>query len=201
VQPFLSSCIIIKKALTSEEEKQLINHIKIDPAAFGIVFDLHYPVIFGYIFHRLVDYGLARDIASETFLKAFLNIGSFQWKGIPVLFWLYRIANNEMQQYYRRKKYKPESLNSLVEAHGWDTTDPQTTNEEKMQLEKDLQQHEDFLLIQQKIKRLPLLYQEVLALRYFEQKTIKEIAMIQDKKEGTVKSLLSRGIEKLKKIL
>lgn len=187
--------------MTLEEEQQLINRIKKDPDAFGILFDLYYTVIFGYIFRRLVNYELARDIASETFLKAFLNIRSFQWKGIPVLFWLYRISNNEMQQYYRKKKYTPESLNSFVEAHGWDMPDPQTTREEKMQLEKDLQQHEDFLLVQQKIKQLPLLYQEVLALRYFEQKTIKEIAMIQDKKEGTVKSLLSRGIEKLKKLL
>ncbi len=187
--------------MTSEEEQQLINRIKKDPTAFGAMFDLHYPVIFGYIFRRLVDYELARDIASETFLKAFLNIRSYQWKGIPFLFWLYRIANNEIQQYYRKKKYNPQSLDSLVEAHGWDMIDPQTTNEEKMQLEKEMQQHKDFLQIQQKIKQLSLQYQEVLALRYFEQKTIKEIAMIQDKKEGTIKSLLSRGIEKLKTLL
>jgi len=35
-------------------------------------------------------------------------------------------------------------------------------------------------------------------LRFFEHKSVKEIAGILDKKEGTIKSLLSRGIEKLK---
>jgi RNA polymerase sigma-70 factor (ECF subfamily) len=38
----------------------------------------------------------------------------------------------------------------------------------------------------------------VVALKYFEGKSIKEIAEILGTKEGTVKSLLSRGIEKLK---
>jgi RNA polymerase sigma-70 factor (ECF subfamily) len=38
-------------------------------------------------------------------------------------------------------------------------------------------------------------------LRYFERKSVKEIAEILIKKEGTVKSLLSRGIKKLKDLL
>jgi RNA polymerase sigma-70 factor (ECF subfamily) len=48
------------------------------------------------------------------------------------------------------------------------------------------------------LKELNIKYQEVISLRYFEQRSVKEIAVILDKKEGTVKSLLSRGITKLK---
>ena len=48
------------------------------------------------------------------------------------------------------------------------------------------------------IKKLDIKYQEVISLRFFEQKSIKEIAVILNKKEGTVKSLLYRGIDKLK---
>jgi RNA polymerase sigma-70 factor, ECF subfamily len=48
------------------------------------------------------------------------------------------------------------------------------------------------------LKKLNVKYQEVISLRYFEKKAILEIAEILDKKEGTVKSLLSRGLEKLK---
>jgi RNA polymerase sigma-70 factor (ECF subfamily) len=40
-----------------------------------------------------------------------------------------------------------------------------------------------------------------LTLRYFEHKSLKEIAVILDKKEGTIKSLLSRGIDRLKEFL
>ncbi len=187
--------------MTPVEEEYLIGLIKIDSSEFGVLFDLHYPAIFRYIFHRLVDYDLTRDIASEVFLKAFLKIRFFEYKGVPVLFWLYRIANNEIQQYYRKKKYTPINFSEAINNHGWNTIDRQSNEEEKIQLEKELQQQEEYILIQQKIKQLQTDYQEVLALRYFEQKTIKEIAVITNKKEGTIKSLLSRGIEKLRKLL
>ena len=42
-------------------------------------------------------------------------------------------------------------------------------------------------------------YQEVIAFRYFEAKDIREISEILGKPEGTIKSLLSRGLEKLRK--
>ena len=48
---------------------------------------------------------------------------------------------------------------------------------------------------------LSVKYQEVLTLRYFENKQIKEISEILGKREGTVKSLLHRGLEKLRRLM
>ena len=48
------------------------------------------------------------------------------------------------------------------------------------------------------LKTLPVKYQEVISLRYFEGKNNKEIIEILNMKEGTLKSLLSRGLEKLR---
>jgi RNA polymerase sigma-70 factor (ECF subfamily) len=45
---------------------------------------------------------------------------------------------------------------------------------------------------------LPVKYQEVLSLRYFEKKSIAEISQIMSKRPGTIKSLLSRGTKKLR---
>ena len=50
------------------------------------------------------------------------------------------------------------------------------------------------------LAKLPAKYREVLALRFFEQKQFSEIAKILGKSEGTVKSLLYRGLEKLRKL-
>ena len=187
--------------MENEAEEILIEQIKGDPQKFGVLFDAHYSGIFNYIFRRVADYETARDISSETFLKAFLNITKFKWMGISVSFWLYRIAGTELMQYYRKKKYSPDSLNMLIDTPDWDMPDRESTIEGKLQIEKEAQQDEDFILIQQAIKKFPVIYQEVLALRYFEQKSIKDIAAILDKKEGTVKSLLSRGVEKLRSVL
>ena len=93
------------------------------------------------------------------------------------------------------------SLDKLISAKFWDAVDPSTTLEEKSCLEKELQQHKDFMAVQQAITQLPVYYQEVLCLRYFEGKNIKEIALILNKRAGTIKSLLSRGIEKLRNLM
>ena len=180
------------------DDKKLLEEIRKEPSKFGLIFDEYYPAIFGYIFRRVADYDIARDIASESFLKAFLNISLFKWKGIPMLSWLYRIASNECLLYFRNRKYQPGSLDKMISSRFWDAVDPSTTLEEKSIVEKELQYHKDFIAVQEKLMRLPVPYQEVLSLRYFEEMSIKEIAMILDKKEGTIKSLLSRGIEKLR---
>src|SRR5664279_5294807 len=86
------------------EEKQLLQKIKENPEFFGIVFDAFYKTIFNYIFRRVGDYDISRDIAADTFLKAYLKIKSFVWKDISVLPWLYRIATNEVNYYYRKNK-------------------------------------------------------------------------------------------------
>jgi RNA polymerase sigma-70 factor (ECF subfamily) len=179
------------------EEKQLLQKIRENPRYFGQVFDEYYKPIFNYIFRRIVDYDIARDIAADTFLKAYLNIQSFTWKGIPVITWLYRIATNEVNYHYRKKKsvsLAKEMYNSDVEKL-FRFEDYQT---EKQLLENELKLNNDFSKIQRCLKDLEIKYQEVLSLRYFEKKSILEIAAILNRKEGTIKSLISRGLEKLK---
>lgn len=179
-------------------EELLLNKIEEDPQKFGEIYEAFYKKIFGYAFRRTLNYDAAKDIAAETFLKAFTNIGKFKWRNISILFWLYRIATNELNKYSNSRKYMPESLNRIQEEYGVDITDYSNAETERILLEEDLEKHKEFLRINDLIKKLDLKYQEVISLRYFEQKSIKEIAIILEKKEGTVKSLLSRGIDKLK---
>ncbi len=187
--------------MEKETDEDLIQRIQQDPAQFGILFDAHYPAIFNYILRRVGHYSAGKDIASETFLKAFLNIHKFKWKGVPALYWLYRIASNEIRQYFRKEKYVPDSIFLIIETAGWDIADEADCPEKIAYQEAELKRDEEFEKVRQALKKLNMIYQEALALRYFEQKSVKEIAVILDKKEGTVKSLLSRGIEKLRKLL
>ena len=71
-------------------------------------------------------------------------------------------------------------------------------NEDRLEMEKELQQHEQFLSVLVSLKTFPVKYQEVIALRYFEGKDNKEIVEILNINEGTLKSILSRGLEKLR---
>lgn len=179
------------------EEKKLLQDIKENPTFFGKIFDEYYKPIFNYIFHRVADYDVSRDIAADTFLKAYLNITSFTWKNISILTWLYRIATNEVNYYYRKNKASQIAYELFAsQAERLFEFDDYKT--EKQLLHEEIELNLDYQKVQKAMKKLKMKYQEVLALRFFEKKQILEIAEILDKKEGTVKSLLSRGLEKLK---
>jgi len=92
-------------------EEQLIKEIKNNLVLFEKIYNQHYTTIFNYCYRRIGDFDASKDITSETFLKAYLNIHKFMWKGIPIISWLYRITTNEINLYYRSKKYKPKLLN------------------------------------------------------------------------------------------
>lgn len=182
------------------DEKELIKKAQKEPEAFAKLYDKDYPKIFGYILKRVADFEIAQDITSETFFKALKNLWKFRWKNISFSAWLYRIANNEIANYYRKNRYLV-SLEIFKDEQGFEPVALHNPEIEFLEAEEKLKKHQDFLEIQEKIAKLPIKYQEVITLRFFEKKKIKEIAEILGKKEGTVKSLLSRGLEKLRNLI
>jgi len=179
-----------------QEEKRRVLAAQKDPEAFGALFDEYHPKILAYLIHRTGEVALAQDLASETFFKALNKLWQFRFRSISFSAWLYRIATNELRMFYRGKK--SFSLEALMEESGFDVSDSGDLVEELKEAEEALKRQGDFLKVRKKIDELPLIYQEVLMLRFFEEKSLKEISEILGKKEGTVKSLLSRGLEKLR---
>lgn len=178
------------------QEQELVKSAKRDPQAFGALFDEYYPKILNYAARRTGQAELAQDIASETFLKAYRKLWQFKFRNVKFSAWLYRIANNEINDYFRRGKTFM-SLEDLVSG-GLQIRDRIDLLSELQEAEQQLKDQTNFLIIRKKISQLPMKYQEVIALRFFEQKQVNEVVEILGKKEGTVKSLLSRGISKLK---
>ncbi|KAB2922287.1 MAG: RNA polymerase sigma factor [Bacteroidetes bacterium] len=185
--------------MTIENEEALLQAIQDDSRRFGEVYDAYYGDIFRYAFRRTAQYDAARDIAAETFLKAFAGIGRFRWRGVSILHWLYRIATNELRRYATARAYAPSSLNRIMEEYGVDIAGSGGAEEERIAAEEELAKHEEYRRVHGVIGTLDAKYQEVLALRYYERRSVAEIALILGKREGTVKSLLSRGIEQVRK--
>lgn len=179
------------------DEKDLLERIKKSPEAFSELFRSYYQPIFGYIMRRTGNFDDAADIAADTFLKAFRNINNFSYSGISVKVWLYRIATNELNLYFRFKQ-RHASIFERIITEDKDIFDHFLADDRK-EVEAEFQKHDQFLLVQKELKTLPLKYQEVIALKYFEGKENKEIVQILNINEGTLKSLLSRGLEKLRK--
>jgi len=174
-------------------EGELVKRAQHSREAFGELYEIYYQRIFNYAVKRTANVQLALDITSVTFLKAMSQIKKYRWRDIPFSAWLYRIASNEINDYFRReggRTVRLEEAEYLVDTNDF--------AEEIDKAEEELQRHEEFLQLQRKISELPPKYQEVIVLKFFEKKKIREMVKILGKKEGTIKSLLHRGLEKLK---
>ena len=177
-------------------ELELLDKIKKNPADFSELFKLYYKPIFGYVLRRTGNFDDTADIVAETFFKAFAHVKNFSHRGISIKVWLYRIATNEVNLFYRQK-HKHNSLFERVDLEN----EEQLRNylqQDKEELDAELQKHDQFVSVLKTLKTLPNKYQEVISLRYFEGMDNKEIVGILNIKDGTLKSLLSRGLEKLR---
>jgi RNA polymerase sigma-70 factor (ECF subfamily) len=179
------------------EEKELVERARRDPEVFGKLYDQYYFRIFNYVLRRVANIEIAQDITSEAFFKALKNLGQFHWRNVPFSSWLYRIATNQITDYFRGGKQEMFSLEEIPDS----ITPSNPSIDEVIEAEDELRRHEDFLLLHENISKLPIKYQDVITLRFFESKQIKEIGEILGKREGTIKSLLHRGLKKLKKLM
>lgn len=181
-----------------EQEKALVERAKNDSEAFGVLYDKYYSQIFGYVLRRTASIDSAQDVTSEVFFKALKNIGQFHWRGVSFSSWLYRIAVNEIANSFRGNRRRQVLVEEASNSASFSNPSPEV---EITRAEEELQKHGEFLALHENIAKLSLKYQEVITLRFFEKKQLKEIGVILQKSEGTIKSLLHRGLERLRKLM
>lgn len=132
------------------DETDLLNRIRDKPENFAELFKLYYQPIFGYILRRTGSFDDTADIAADTFLKAFRNIHNFRYTGISVKVWLYRIATNEMNLYFRfRQKHSSifERLN-IQENEIFKNL----ISDDRKEIESELHKHEQFMSVLKALK-------------------------------------------------
>ncbi|KON67306.1 RNA polymerase sigma factor SigW [Peribacillus butanolivorans] len=179
--------------------KERINQVlKGDHNAFGEIVELYKDKVFQICFRMLGNRQEAEDLAQEAFVRAFVNIRSFN---IQMKFstWLYRIATNLCIDRLRKKK--PDYY-----------LDAEVSGSEGLnmysQIASDMAKPEDEVeslelqeTIQVEIMKLPEKYRSVIVLKYIEELSLKEISEILDLPVGTVKTRIHRGREALRKQL
>ena len=110
------------------EQDKLVEKARLDPEAFGELYDQYYSRIFSYILKRMAWVQVAQDITSEVFFKSLKNIGQYRGQNnITFSSWLYRIATNQINDYFRKNKHKVLSLEDV----------PQVTDASRPSLEDD----------------------------------------------------------------
>ena len=171
-----------------DEEWLLVQAAQKDNKAFRPLYETYYDVIFSFVFRRTGEEYVAADLCSNVFFKALQQIKKYKHRGLPFSAWLYRIAANEVAQYYRNNS--KQRVVSVDEAHIGEL-------KEEIQTEEPYTQ-EMLLQAMDKLKEADI---EILELRFFEMRPFKEIAMMLDITESNAKMKTYRVLERLAKHL
>jgi RNA polymerase sigma-70 factor, ECF subfamily len=169
-------------AITDEhDERALIEAAQADPARFVDLYNRHFDRVYGYVIRRTWSRAEAEDITSEVFEKALANLSRFEWRGVPFVAWLYRIAANALAD--RRRQIERDSSDSPP-----DVPDG-----------REAEEIERRAMLFQLVDRLPDVQRQVIEMRFVDQRSIREIATALDRSEGAVKQLQLRALENLRK--
>ena len=153
--------------------------------AFGQLVEAYQPRVRRFLLNLTMgDEMLTDDLAQETFIKAYVGIRSF--KGMSAFgTWLYRIAYNEFYSHVR--KHHEEHVDDMarigkVSTAATDAIDASMT-------------------VQEALTRLNDNERVAVTLFYIEDQPLKQVAMIMQLPEGSVKSLIHRAKGKMKQFI
>ena len=170
-------------------EAQIIALAKKDVYYFGLLYDKYFNTIFSFVFKRLGGAeDLAGDVTQLSFMKAMANIQKYEDRGNPFSSWLYKIANNQVYEYFRKKKRLHEV----------------PVDEQRIQdLGKEANINSYMSLAEQEkliemINALEQVQQDLIELRFFEKMSFKEIAAIYNITEANAKMRTYRILERIK---
>lgn len=166
---------------TIEDDRLLIEAAQADPARFVEIYERYVDRIYGFVSRRSENRAAAEDITSQVFEQALGAIGRFEWRGLPVSVWLFRIASNALADHWR------ERARNAHEAPP-DVPDP-----------REVEDIERRIALYQHVERLPALQRRVIEMRFVEEKSIHEVAAALERSEGAVKQLQLRALENLRR--
>lgn len=159
-----------------------------DEQAWAEVYSRHVEQIYAYIYFRVGDRSTAEDLAADVFVRAIAGIQKYQYRGTPLLAWLYRIAHNVTADYRKSAAKRatqetaelPEEIEHNVDALGM------------------LDERNDMM---QAIRSLTDDQQQVIILRFYGGLSNAQVAQVVNKPETAVKALQARGLRSLKRML
>jgi RNA polymerase sigma-70 factor (ECF subfamily) len=139
-----------------------------------------------YARYLIQDKTKAADAVQESFIKAFINLNSFDVK-MKFSSWIYRIVHNEAMNIINKSKKQLPLLENVDFDSGKNP-------------ELDLSKKETQERVNKCIDQMPLMYSEPLSLYYLEEKSYEEISDILRLPIGTVGTRINRAKVIMKQI-
>jgi RNA polymerase sigma-70 factor (ECF subfamily) len=173
---------------TGADERLLIEAAQRDRARFADIYEEYFALVYAYVARRVRDRSTAEDLTSDVFHKALANLPRFKWTGAPFASWLFRIASNLIADRAKRKA-KTSATSEEIELI------PQDSRKDSQSGLEDVERQAQLFRL---VNGLPEDQRRVVALRFAEDKSIKEISNELGRSEGAVKQLQFRALQNLR---
>lgn len=164
----------------------------IDPKIeFEQIYDQYYKRVYNFNYYRTKNQGVTEDLTSLVFEKVITKINTYDKNKSSFEVWLFAIARNNLNDYFRRQKRYPwESLDNVIEmsSNEYSPESKVIEDEEKIQLLKA-------------VDKLKEKEKTIIAYKYGAGLKNKEIASLMKMKEKTIATRLYRILQKIRRNL
>ncbi|MBD3362597.1 sigma-70 family RNA polymerase sigma factor [Candidatus Dojkabacteria bacterium] len=180
-------------SLSRKEQEKIAKKEKLTKKDYETIYISYHNRIFNFINSRVTNKEDAEDLTSLVFERVMGNLQDFQWQGVSITSWVYRIARNAIIDYYRQNSDRKKD--SSIEQIG----DFLESKEEK--IDKVLIDGEMEKALYNSMREFKDEDQYLLYYKFFEELSNKEISEITGLTETNVGTRLHRLRKKIKKTL
>jgi RNA polymerase sigma-70 factor (ECF subfamily) len=170
------------------DELALVGAARDDPAAFGVLYELHVDRIYAYLRTRTGTPEDAADLTQQVFLRALRALPRYRDRKLPFAAWLFRIARNSAINFHRDRRASVT----------WDLLPEALQPSSEGDLSARLVRGEDLNRLRVLLSILPADTRELLALRFAAGLTVPQIAAVIGAGEAATRMRLSRAVRSLK---
>lgn len=153
---------------------------------FDEIYAQYYEAVYQYVYSLCFNKEVAKDITSQTFLKAFENIGKFNYD-CKIYVWLCQIAKNTYFTFYKKQKWQIP-LEDCIRLSAKSETD----------IESELSDRESVSEIKAALEKLENPYRQVFSLRIFSELSFADIGKLFGKSDSWARVIFYRAKTKIR---
>lgn len=183
---------------TEKHQEHGNNEQSMESASIGDIIERYQRQVYYLALDLCGNHDDAEDLAQDVFVKVYHSLASFRGDA-KLSSWMYRITVNTFIDKSRKKSFAASKVNENYDderSYYNDASRNRSLSPEDKAASELIRKHVDAAL-----DVLSPQERSVFVLRHYNNRTLKEIAEILGNSEGSVKSLLFRAVQKLRKSL
>lgn len=179
--------------MAEEIHPDVIERARTDRGAFGDLYDFYLPRVHAFCRAHTENREDAEDMTAQTFERALAAIQRYEMRGVPFSAWLLRIAANVISDLHRRR-----GRATVVTLGDNPIPEPARTANHASLPAVMVEQWEEAGRLLAHVATLPADQQEAVTLRYWQDRSVPDVAHRMHRSEAAVRQLLHRAVKGLR---